>query len=61
MAKSRKKLDYDNKYIKEHYKHYYLRLSYEKDQELMAYVDQLENKNRYIKNLISEDMKKTQQ
>ena len=57
MPSSRKKLDYDNKYIKEHYKPYYLRLNYEKDQELIEHLDRQHNKNEYLKTLISNDMK----
>lgn len=61
MANSRKKQDYDNRYIKEHYKHYYLRLSHTKDKELMEHLDRIKNKNAYIKQLIAADMKKTQE
>lgn len=57
MAVSRKKQDYINKYAKEHYRHYYLRLQYEKDKEIIDYLDKKESKNNYIKNLIINDMK----
>ena len=60
MANSRKKQDYDNKYIREHYKGYLIRLSCENEQDIIEHLDQQENKNEYIKSLIQADMKKTQ-
>lgn len=60
MANSRKKQDYDNKYIREHYKGYLIRLSCESEQDIIEHLDRIENKNTYIKDLIVTDMKKTQ-
>lgn len=57
MPKTRKKQDYDNKYVKEHYKPYYLRLSFEKEAEIINHLDRQQNKNEYLKQLIVNDMK----
>lgn len=60
MANSRKKQDYDNKYIREHYKHYGLRLSIENEKDIIDYLDRQKNKNEYIKQLIVADKKNSQ-
>ena len=60
MANSRKKQDYDNKYIREHYKGFLIRLSCESEQDIIEHLDRIESKNTYIKDLIVTDMKKTQ-
>ena len=57
MPLSRKKQDYNNKFVRENYKHYYLRIRYDKDKELIAHLENLPNKNEYIRNLIAKDIK----
>lgn len=61
MANRRTKQDYDNKYIKEHYKRFMFRMSLEKDSDLISYFYSKPNKNEYLKQLIAADMKKSSQ
>ena len=57
MPITRKKQEYLNRYTKEHYKHYTIRIHLEKEAEIINHLDQMPNKTDYIKNLIIADMK----
>lgn len=47
-----------NKYNKENTRTFCIRLNKNTDSEILAYLDQIENKTGYIKRLISEDMRR---
>ena len=46
------------KYDKNNYKSYHLRLRKDLDKLLIEYLDSIENKNDYLRNLIAKDLEK---
>lgn len=50
-------LEYIAKYQQEHYKKIGFRLSYEKDQDIISWLDTIDNKQAYLKELIRNDIK----
>lgn len=51
------KLNYINKFTKEKYRYINLFFNREKDAEILDYLDSLESKTAYVKELIKKDMK----
>lgn len=54
----KKKQAYVEKYIKEELKAFHFRLSKKKDADIIEFIDSLENKSQYMKDLIRADMNK---
>lgn len=52
------RVKYITNYIKTHSRRFELKLSKEKDVEIIAHLENQSNVNQYIKQLIVEDMKK---
>ena len=48
---------YAMNYMKNHTKRYKIQLNTDHDSEVIAFLDSLENKNGYLKDLIRQDMK----
>ena len=58
MKTSKAQLRASNKYNRENTKALCIRLNKNTDSEILAYLDQIDNKSGYIKRLISEDMRR---
>ena len=54
------KKDYDINFVKTRCKQYTLLLSKEKDKDVIEFLEQLPNRNGYLKKLIREQIKKEQ-
>ena len=59
MAKtSAAQIKASNKYTKEHSKSYLIRFNRDTEQDIIKYLDSLDNKQGYIKNLIKDDIER---
>ncbi|MBP3890780.1 MAG: hypothetical protein J6D29_01265 [Solobacterium sp.] len=58
LKKFGSKSEYITQWQKENYKRIYLKLNYHKDADIIAFLEDKESKNAYIKELIRKDMKR---
>ncbi len=58
---SDKKLEYIQRFKKEKNRNFLLTLNRDYDMDIISYMEQIDNKNAYLKDLIREDIKKREE